>query len=267
MNEREQDRLQQEIDRERESLLEQLQRWLEVPMIILAFAWLALFVIEVVWALTPALSIVGHVIWIAFIIEWALGFTVAPRKRDFLERNWLKTIALIAPGLRVLRIASLARVARLPRAARSLRLLRLLSSLNRGMRALGASMGRRGFGYVVVLTLIVTAAGAAGMYAFERGVANDDGLTSYATSLWWTAMVVITMGSEYWPRTPEGRALCLMLALYGLGVFGYVTATLATFFIGQDAQSEETELPSARSVAALRSEIAALREEMRSLRS
>ncbi len=35
------------------------------------------------------------------------------------------------------------------------------------MRALGASMGRRGFGYVVALTMIVTLAGAAGMYAFE----------------------------------------------------------------------------------------------------
>lgn len=36
------------------------------------------------------------------------------------------------------------------------------------MRALGASMGRRGFGYVIALALLVTFAGAAGMYAFEK---------------------------------------------------------------------------------------------------
>ena len=60
------------------------------------------------------------------------------------------------------------RVMRLARAARGLRLVRIVSSLNRGMRALGASMGRRGFGYVIALTLLVTFAGAAGMYAFEK---------------------------------------------------------------------------------------------------
>ncbi len=44
------------------------------------------------------------------------------------------------------------------------------------------------------------------------------------------------MGSDYWPRTPEGRILCLLLALYAFAVFGYVTATLASYFIGRDAE-------------------------------
>ena len=112
----------------------------------------------------------------------------------------------------------------------------VVTSLNRGMRALGASMGRRGFGYVVALSVVVTLAGAAGMYAFEGDV--EGGLQTYGEALWWTAMLLTSLGSEYWPRTAEGRALCFILSLYGFAVFGYVTAALGTFFVGRDAEDE-----------------------------
>jgi voltage-gated potassium channel len=71
-----------------------------------------------------------------------------------------------------------------------------------------------------------------------------------------------TSGSEYWPQTAEGRILTFILALYAVGMLGYITAILATFFIGRDAESEEAELAGSRSVEALRAEIAALRAEL-----
>ena len=80
-------------------------------------------------------------------------------------------------------------------------MLRVVSSLNRGMRALGASLSRRGFGYLITLTVLVTLAGAAGIYAFENVVSG--GMQSYGEALWWTAMVITTMGSQYWPETVE----------------------------------------------------------------
>lgn len=239
-------------DEERESTLQQLQDWLEKPMLFLSFVWLALLVIELVWGLNRALWIVGQAIWILFIAEFALSLTLAPKKLQYLRGNWLKALALLAPAFRILRIARFARIAR---ASRGLRLLRVVSSVNRGMNALGAAMRRRGFGYVLALTLIVTFAGSAGMYALERDAAGG-GFDSYTTALWWTAMIMTTMGSEYWPRTPDGRVLCLFLAVYAFAVFGYVTATLATFFIGQDAGSDSR----------LKDEIAALRAELRGLK-
>ena len=39
--------------------------------------------------------------------------------------------------------------------------------------------------------------------------------------------------------TGEGWALALLLALYGLAAFGYVTASFATFFIGQEAEAPD----------------------------
>jgi voltage-gated potassium channel len=113
--------------------------------------------------------------------------------------------------------------------------------------------------------MIVTLLGAAGMYAFENEVPLESGLHSYGTALWWTAMLITTMGSEYWPKTPEGRVLCFFLAVYAFAVFGYVTATLATFFIDRDADDDEAEIAGAKSIQMLQGEIAALRQEIQEL--
>ena len=244
------------LDLERDELLERLASGLEGPMTALGFVWLALLIAELTVGLSPFWTTTGTVIWGVFIADFALRFVVAPKKKQFLESNWLTALSLVLPAVRVFRIF------RVFRAVRGLRLLKVVGSLNRGMRALGASMGRRGFGYAVALTALVTFAGAAGMFAFEN---SPGGLTSYGEALWWTTMLMTSLGSEYWPRTPEGRVLCILLALYAFSVFGYVTATLATYFVGRDAEDDGAEVAGARQVEALTAEIASLRDEIRAL--
>jgi voltage-gated potassium channel len=255
----------QALEQERSEVLQQLEDWLETPMLVLGFAWLALFVIELIWGLNSLLEALSTTIWIIFILDFLVKLALAPRKLSYLKSNWLTAISLILPALRTFRIVRVVRTLRTARAVRSLRLLRVMTRANRSMRALGASVSRRGFGYVVALTAIVTLVGSAGMYAFENQVADESGLNNYGTALWWTAMLMTTMGSEYWPKSPEGRVLCFILSLYAFAVFGYVTATLATFFIGRDADDDEAELAGAKSIEALHAEIAALREEIQEL--
>ncbi|MBD2774009.1 ion transporter [Iningainema tapete] len=251
----------QAFDRERGEVLQQLEDWLETPMLVLGFAWLALFVIELIWGLNPLLEAVSTSIWIIFILDFLVKLALAPRKLSYLKSNWLTAFSLMLPALRTFRIVRVVRTLRTVRAVRGLRLLRVMTRANRSMRALGASVSRRGFGYVVMLTAIVTLVGAAGMYAFENEV-DGGGLNNYGAALWWTAMLMTTMGSEYWPKSPEGRVLCFILSLYAFAVFGYVTATLATFFVGRDADDDEAELAGAKSIEALQGEITALRAEI-----
>lgn len=243
-----------DIRAQRASLVRRMELRLDKPLAVLGMVWLALLVVELTRGLSPFLAQVGLAIWAVFLADFALKLLLAPAKGRYLRRNWLTALSLALPALRAVRVL---RVLRLARGARGLRLLKLLGSWNRGVRALGVTMRRRGFGYVMLLTLIVLASGAAGMYALERGVAAGRGLEDYGTALWWTAMILVTMGSEYWPRTPEGRFLCLLLAIYGFTIFGYVTATLATFFVGRDAAAEEGR------AAPLRAELARLRAELR----
>ena len=249
------------LKNERYELLRRLEDSLETPMLVLAFVWLALLVGELIWGESLMFEVLGTIIWVIFILDFAVAFVLAPHKIAYLKNNWLTALSLLVPALRLFRFSRVFRLFRLARMGRSLRLLRVVSSLNRGMRALGASLSRRGFGYVLALTVLVAFTGAAGMYAFEN--AAPGGLKSYGEALWWTTMILTTMGSQYWPQTIEGRVLCVFLALYAFAVFGYVTATLATFFIGRDAEDDKAELAGARQLAALREEMIALREEIR----
>ncbi|MCY7348312.1 MAG: ion transporter [Pyrinomonadaceae bacterium] len=262
MNE-EKEIVRQKVNDERRSLVVHLEDWLETPMLVLGFVWLVLLVIELTGNLSPALEWLGTAIYIIFILDFALKFLLAPDKTNYLKSNWLTALSLLVPALRVFRIFRVFRVLRAARAVRGLRLFRILSSLNRGMKSLGASFSRRGFGYVVALSVIVIFAGAAGMLAFENEMPN--GIKTYGDALWWTAMMITTIGSDYFPQTAEGRVLCFVLALYGFAVFGYVTATLATFFVGRDAANKEAEVIGAADINALRSEIALLRDEIKLL--
>lgn len=255
----------QALEKERNEVLQQLEDWLETPMVALGFTWLALFIVEIIWGLNPFLQAASITIWIIFILDFLLKLAIAPHRPSYLKSNWLTVISLFLPALRTFRIIRVIRILQTTRAVRGLQLLRVMTRANRGMRVLAASVSRRGFGYVVGLTMIITLLGAAGMYGFENEVPVESGLHNYGTALWWTAMLITTMGSEYWPKTPEGRVLCFFLALYAFAVFGYVTATLATFFIGRDADDDEAELAGAKSIQLLQSEIATLREEIQQL--
>ncbi len=246
-----------EIARNRLQILHRLERGLETPMAVLGIAWLGLLVLELVRGLSPLGQDLVALIWAAFILDFVLRLSLAPRKWRFLRRNWFTLLALLLPALRLFRFI---RFLRLLARLRGLQLLRLLSSVNRGMRALGSTMQRSGFGYVVGLTVAVVLAGAAGMLFFERELPDGSGLEDFPTALWWTAMLITTMGSEYWPKTAEGRALCLLLAIYAFAVFGYVTAAIASLLIGQRPRTAAGSDPEA-----LRQEVAALREEVRRL--
>ena len=134
-------------------------------------------------------------------------------------------------------------------------------------------MGRRGLGWVTIITVIVLFGGAAGMYNLEsinalnaQGygdvVKAGGGFKSYSDAVWWTAMLMTTIGSQYWPVTAAGRALCFFLSMFSLGVFGYITAALASFFVDK----EETAAPKRareETLQALRDEVRGLREELR----
>lgn len=249
----------EDLSNERNELLNQIEEVLELPLIILGFIWLMLLIIELLWGLNPILQTVTTVIWVIFIIDFILKFILAPVKLAFLKSNVITLISLLIPALRVFRIARAFRIVRTLRAARGMNLVRIVASLNRGMRSLSATMHRRAFGYVFLLTLVVLFIGAAGMFYFEKEV---NGFETYSAALWWTAMLFTSLGSEYWPQTAEGKVLCFFLGLYGFMVFGYFTATLASYFLGRDAEDDKAEIAGTKQIELLQQEIGALRQTL-----
>ena len=249
------------LERERHRLLTRIDRALQKPMMVLGLVWIVLIVLDLLGRLSPLFHQLTYVIWGLFVLQFLVELVIAPRKIRYLRRQWITALSLLAPALRVLSIFRLARTFTVLRGAR---LVRVIGGANRGMRILGRVMDRRGFGYVMLLTLIICLAGAAGVYAFERDAANSR-FDSFGTAVWWTAMTLTTMGTDHFPVTPEGRFLTLLLAIYGFAVFGYVTATVASYFVARDADDERGEVAGVRHVQQLQAQLTSIEAKLTQL--
>jgi voltage-gated potassium channel len=249
----------EECPEERWRTLAQLEEWLTTPMLFLSFAWLVIVVTELIRGTNQLLTWLGTAIWMIFILEFLLRFTIAPGKARFMRNNVITVIALAVPALRLVRAFAVLRAAHM---LRGFRLVRIVGTANRGMNALRTTLARRQFGYVLGLTTLIIFLGAAGMLSFEPAGQVEGGFTSYWDALWWTTMLVASIGTGPWPVTLEGRVLTTLLTIYGLAVFGYITATFASFFIGRDAEAEEGEVAGSTELKVLMAEVSALREEL-----
>jgi voltage-gated potassium channel len=255
-----------EVQRQRQTLLRRVSATLDTPMTILSFVWVGLMIVEFTGELSPPLDALNYGIWVLFALHFLLEFWIAPDKRRYLSKNWLTALSLLLPALRVLRTFRALRLLRTARLSRGVRLVRWLTSVNRGMKAMQQAMRRRGLSYVLALTGLIAFGGAAGIYFFENrqalqegGYLNGDpaavGINSYGDGLWWTAMMLTTIGTDYFPKSTEGRLLAVLLAVYAFAIFGYITATVASLILRVE-QADAT----ASSLAALRRELAELRK-------
>lgn len=132
-------------------------------MLVLGGIWLVLLIIELTRGLPPFAERLGTAIWIVFIADFVLRFRLraaqGPVPSPQLADGGLAGAAGIAGAPRVRPGPGAFRLARV---ARGLRLVRVVGSLNRGMRTLDRVLRRRGFGYVMALTVLVALVGAAG---------------------------------------------------------------------------------------------------------
>ena len=237
---------QEALRNERWALLARLHGGLDPVFVVLSAVWIVLLVIELAGdGLPRSLEVLVWVIWAMFIVEFGVGLLIAPDRLRYVRARWLTALALVLPAFRILRIATAFRVFRAARLVRSVGLLRIATSVNRGLGALSRTARRRGVPYVVAATGIVVAIGAAGMAWFEspsavaetgEGRAGGNGFADYGDALWWT-VYAMTTGAPTQPVTAEGRLLGWLLSVYGLAIFGYLTAILASHFVGRDREA------------------------------
>lgn len=87
--------IEEALKNERYELLRRLEDLLETPMLALAFVWLALLVVELIWGESLLFEIIGTIIWVIFILDFAMKFTLAPHKVAYLRHNWLIAMSLL----------------------------------------------------------------------------------------------------------------------------------------------------------------------------
>ena len=127
---------QEALDRERNELLSQYEAWTEWLGLILGLVWLVLLMVDFIGKRAPFFDAAFNLIWLLFILDFLIRFTLSPRKIQYLKHNWLTAISLLIPALQILRIAVLARFLSAGSSVQGLRMVRLVTSINRGMRSL-----------------------------------------------------------------------------------------------------------------------------------
>lgn len=225
-----------ETSRERFELLVHVSSFLEPIMVGLGIVFLGLLLME--FAGVPLvlfganrMADVMQAIWAIFLGDFLLRLVIAPDKVAFLRSNVLGALSLALPFLRPLRAF------RAARALRGFSLVRLLGGINRGMRALRRITRGSLMLYVAALTIAVVFAGAVGVMYFDRGY-TDSPVRTFEDALWWSATLVTTMNSELHVVSGEARVIALLQRIYALSIFGYITASIASYLIGVDTSEE-----------------------------
>ncbi|MDQ3548394.1 MAG: ion transporter [Chloroflexota bacterium] len=247
---------------ERWELLGHLQAIAEPLMVVLGIAFLVLLLVDYGGFLSGSprevlLSRTLTGIWVIFLVEFTVRLAIAPARLRFLKANWLSALSLALPFLRPFRAL------RAVRALRSISLVRLLGGVNRAMRVLRRISNGHQIAYIVGLTTFVCLAGAAGVWYFDGGV-EESPIESFGDALWWSAALVTTINNEKYAVSGEARVIAILLRVFAISVFGYITATIASYLLGQHVVETSTDEgnPVRDELIALRLEVSALRHEL-----
>lgn len=244
-----------EITRERWKLLRKLDTAMKTPLLVLSLVWLVLILMEFIGHLPPFLERTWMVIWGLFVADYFMKLVLAPDKGKYVKSNLLTAGALLFPALRLVQVLPLATMLSTAPVLVDFRLVHVLASANWGISVLGKMLACRKVGYFLAVTVVVIFSGAAGVYIFEG---RNEMIPDYGTALWWTLMI-LAMGTNYFPKTVEGRIVFLLLALYGFAILAYVVSSLASHFLGKKSEKEELKN--------LKEEILSLKQELSSAKS
>ena len=102
----------QQVRRQRTRLLAQYAHVSEPVLTVLGIVWLVLLIVELTGRLDPVLERIGLVIWIVFVVDFAIRFAIAPAKGRFVRGQWLTLLSLALPAMRLFRAVRLLRAAR-----------------------------------------------------------------------------------------------------------------------------------------------------------
>lgn len=202
----------------------------EPIVIFAALATIPLTLAEMNGQSGDAFVVADWVIWAVFVAEYSLGLGLAEDRVRYIRHAWLLLLVVVlsAPLL-----PALFGVVRLARVARALRLVRLVGFSAQAFPALRSTLGRRAVLYLMAsFLLLITVAGALMSLVEPQTVKGNmwDGM-------WWAAVTSTTVGyGDISPVTPLGRAVAVLLMVFGIGMAGTLAASVGAYFVSQGQQ-------------------------------
>ena len=210
--------------------LTRFERATELPLLFLAIAMVPLLLAPLVWDLgnrpEDVVLALDWLIWGVFAAEFSIRVFLARGTRiRYIAHHWIDVLIVVLPFLRPLRV---------------LRSARVLLFLARALWTFRAIFVRRGVRTSIALAASGPIAAAVVVFYAERAAGGT--IQSFDDALWWSLATITTVGyGDVAPVTHVGRGVGTFLMLLGIGLFGVLTANVASWFVEQD-QRERADL-------------------------
>ncbi|MCU6713068.1 potassium channel family protein [Paenibacillus sp. J5C_2022] len=167
---------------------------------------------------------VDRAVWFIFAADYFTRLFRSDMKWSYIKRHPFELIAIIP-------LDELFRFARL---ARLFRLIRGVLIVSHYSKTFFLILRTNGMEKVLAFAVGLIFVASIPIYMIEPTIDN------YHDALWWSIVTATTVGyGDLSPETALGRVIAVILMLFGIGLIGMVTASIATYFIGQDKEKEE----------------------------
>lgn len=209
-------------------LAQRIDHVTEVPMLILAFIYVVVFILEYLPGISHGIQVdatlAEYFIVAVFAAELVVKVSVANDRIAYLRTHWIDVLIVLVPFLRPLRF---------------LRVLRIAPVLLRYTRGLRRVMGHYRVAHVLTIGFSSVLLSAFLVEIFERHSGGP--IKTFGDALWWAITTVTTVGyGDMVPVSPQGRGVAVFLMLVGISLFGVLTAGIAAYFVEGAAQQEES---------------------------
>ncbi|WOV85806.1 ion channel [Sporosarcina jeotgali] len=186
---------------------------------------LAIFSVSFIWIKNESLQYIDKIVWFIFFVDVSIRFFRSKNKLEFIKKNPFDIIAII-PFDSVFKLARLARL---------IRVVRAFTIVKRYAKPALAILEINGLQRILTFTVILIFAAAIPIRFIEPSI------TTYEDALWWSVVTATTVGyGDISVETGLGRIIAIVLMVFGIGLLGMITGSIATYFIKETESDDPT---------------------------
>jgi voltage-gated potassium channel len=233
-----------------------LQRWerrAEWPLACVAIVFLGVYSVQVLAQphgfASHLLDSTMYVLYVTFVIDYIARFTLADQRTWWFFRNLLDLAIVALPFFRPLRI---------------LRVVILVEVLQ---RMFGDAFRGRIVGYTASTAVLLIYAASLAVLQPERPHLHAN-IKNFGDAVWWAFTTITTVGyGDFYPITPMGRVIAVLLMVGGITLIGVITATVVTWIVQRVADVDSAQqAATAGHIERLRDDIAQLTQAVTEMR-
>jgi voltage-gated potassium channel len=208
----------------------------DTPLMVVTILWLPVLIFPLVVPVhgdvAATFAVIDYTVWALFAIEYITKMYLSPSRGHFFRTHLLDLLIVAVPFFRPARAGRLLRIGRLARIG---------VVVTKGIQRAKSIFTHRGLHFVLLAVGMIIFA-FAGLVTIAEHSNTTGNIHNFGQGLWWAVVTVTTVGyGDHYPVSPFGQGIAVVLMLVGIGLIGVLTATVASYFVGQDLDKAKEE--------------------------